>query len=55
MRNASLHCRARADDDFEADFALGGEVEFEEADESDLDAEMELLAGRVRAARDAGV
>ena len=43
---------AYAEDDFESDFALGGEVELDETD--DTDAEMELLVARVQAARDAG-
>ena len=40
---------------FEADFASGGEVEFEEADEDGSTLEVELLLGRAQAARDAGV
>lgn len=40
-------------DPYEADFALGGEVEFEEQDEA-LDLEIELLAARVQAARFSG-
>jgi hypothetical protein len=45
---------AYAEDDFESDFALGGEVEFDETDEADAGLEMELLVARVQAARDAG-
>lgn len=40
-------------DPYDADFALGGEVEFDEQDQA-LDLELELLAARVQAARFAG-
>ena len=45
----------RSEDEFEADFALGGEVELEEMDETDAGVELALLAERAQAARDAGV
>jgi len=45
---------ACAEQDFEADFALGGEVEFDETDETECGLELDLLAGLVKAARDAG-
>lgn len=42
----------REDNPYEADFALGGEVEFDELEDDDVD--LELLAARVQAARLAG-
>ena len=42
-------------EDFEADFALCGELEFDEAEEDGEALEVELLLGRAQAARDAGV
>ena len=39
---------------FDEDFALGGEVEYEEIEQSDESAEMESLERMVRAARLAG-
>lgn len=43
------------ENEYEADFALGGEVEFEEhEDERDVEVDLELLAARVQAARLAG-
>jgi len=38
-------------DEFEADFALGGEVEFEESDGNEAAAELDQLLMRVQAAR----
>ena len=38
-------------EEFEADFALGGEVEYEESDGDDAAAELEQLLVRVQAAR----
>jgi hypothetical protein len=40
-------------DEYEADFALGGEVEFE-AQDDDADTDLEMLMAGVRAARMAG-
>lgn len=37
---------------FKADFAATGEIEFDEIDDTDAAFEMELLAARIRAARD---
>ena len=41
-------------EEFHADFALGGEVECEEAGEEDSILEIELLVSRVQAARYCG-
>jgi hypothetical protein len=41
-------------EEYEADFAACGEIEFDETDESDAGMEMELLEARVQAARDCG-
>jgi hypothetical protein len=49
-----MNASAAETNEFEADFALGGEVEFEETEDADTGFELELLAVRVRAARYAG-
>lgn len=41
------------ENEYEADFALGGEVEFDEL-EDDAEVDLELLDARVQAARFAG-
>ena len=41
-------------EEYEADFAATGAIEFDEIDESDAAVEMELLAVRAQAARDCG-
>jgi len=46
---------AYAEDDFDRDFALGGELELDEAEAADDESfEIETLLARVQAARDAG-
>ena len=42
------------DDEYEQEFRRGGEVEFDELEDSDEGMEMELLAARVQAARCSG-
>jgi hypothetical protein len=41
-------------EEYEADFAATGAIEFDEIDDTDATIEMELLDARVQAARDSG-
>ena len=49
MRNEAL-----LEEEYEQAFRRGGEVEYDELDESDEALEIELLGARVQAARNAG-
>jgi len=46
---------ACAEEDFDRDFALGGELDLDEAEVDEESLEIEALLARVQVARDAGV
>jgi hypothetical protein len=53
-RSSAMNFDYSEADEYDADFAAAGPIEFDEIDEGDAAIEDELLAARIQAARDCG-